>query len=457
MKIVIVGGGQLGTGVIAALSKEGHEISLIDQNQDVIDRLGISYDIMTFTGNGVRRAIQENAGAANADILIAVTDSDEINLLCCLTARKLGTLHTIARVREPEYAEQLDFFGDELGLSLYVNPEESAAEEIASIIKSPGAQQIESFADGKLQIVQITLKSNSKADNVSLMDFGKVLDAKVLVCAVKRGGEVTIPDGSFVLKSGDRVCFAATPEEMNKLFDNLGRSHGNVSRVLIVGGGGVSYYLIEQLLHSKIAITVIESDTEACEILAAEFPNVRVLNADGTDQEFLREEGLESYSAIAALTGDDEDNLILAMYAESIGTKRVIVKLEREVLLPIADRVFSGTTISPKKTAANQIVQYVRAMTGSPGGNIEALHQIVGGQVEALEFSAWRESKVIGIPLKDLKIKKGILIASIVRGEHSGDAGTIIPNGNDVIRADDNVIVVTATHTLNGLDDIISK
>jgi trk system potassium uptake protein TrkA len=457
MKIVIVGGGQLGVGIIAALSKEGHELSLIEQSPEVAERLGAAYEIMAFNGNGVRRALQEKAGAPNADILIAVSESDEVNMLCCLTARKLGTLHTIARVREPEYTEQAEFLSDEMGLSLYVNPEQSAAEEIASVIKSPGAQQIESFADGQLQIAQITLKEHSRLDGVKLSDFRNLTDAKVLACAVKRGGDVVIPDGNFVLRSGDRVSFAANPDEMNKLFKYLGRTYEPVKKVMIVGGGRVSYYLIELLRSAKISVTVMERDAAACELLAAEFPDIRVLNGDGTDQEFQREESIWSYDAVAALTNDDEDNLIIAMYAESIGIKRIVAKLERETLPPIAERVFSGTIISPKLTAANQIVQYVRAMTGSPGGNIETLHKIVGGKVEALEFSAWRESKVIGVPLKDLKIKKGILIASIVRGEYSGDAGTIIPGGNDVIRADDNVIVVTASHTLSGLDDIIGK
>ncbi|MDR2530963.1 MAG: Trk system potassium transporter TrkA [Oscillospiraceae bacterium] len=455
MKIVIIGGGQLGAEIVASLSSESYDLSLIELDPAIVATLGDTYDILAIHGNGASRKTLIEAGVAKADLVVAVADSDEQNMLTCLAAKKLGAAHTIARVRDPDYFAQLDFFADDLGLSLCVNPEESAAREIAQVLRLPGAQKVERFADGKVELVELQLAEGSKADGVYLRDFSGVFEAKALICAVKRDGVVTIPDGSFMLKSGDRVSVVAATSELERLFHTTGQERRRVRKVMISGQGACSYYLAQLLSEEKLQVTVIERDPEECRTLAEALPKVRVVCGDGSDQDFLREEDLASFDALAVLTYDDEDNIIVAMYAESLGVPNVAIRLGRKALLPIAERVVTGTVVNPALTAASHIIRYVRSLNGSPGGSIESFHKIVGGSVEALEFYAWRESKVVGIPLKSLKIKKGILVTCIIRGNNSGE--TVIPGGDDSIRAGDRVIVVTASHKLVGLDDIIGK
>jgi trk system potassium uptake protein TrkA len=455
MKIVIVGGGMLGGAIINALSKESHDVSLIERDSDTAEKLDSRYDILTICGNGVSKAAQEEAGVGKADLVIAASDSDELNMLCCLMARKVGAKHTIARVRDPEYSSELDFLSEELGLSLWVNPEQSAAAEIARVMRSGGALQIETFADGNAQLVEILLTNEMSADGIRLRDFPKLFSARVLICAVKRGDDVFIPDGNFELHQGDRLSITAAPEELNKLYKSLKINQHRVKDVLIVGGGRIAFYLIPLLLDAKITITVVEQNLHRCRELAEDFPRVKVLHADATEQDYLKSIGIGKYDAVAALTGDDEDNLVIAMYADAEGAARTAVKITRDTLMPIAERVFDGTIVSPKRTAADKIVHYIRGLAGSPGGSIEALYRIVGGQAEALEFRAWKESRAVGKSLKDMPIKKGVLIASIIRMDGFGKAAAIIPGGSDVIRAGDRVIVVTASKKLSGLDDIL--
>ncbi|MDR2360590.1 MAG: Trk system potassium transporter TrkA [Oscillospiraceae bacterium] len=455
MKIVVVGGGTLGSAIIDALSKERHDISLIESDASAAEKLDARYDILTVCGNGVSKSDQEEAGVPGADLLITSSDSDELNMLCCLMARKVGAKHTIARVRDPEYASELDFLSEELGLSMWVNPEQSAAAEIARVMLSGGALQMETFAGGNAQLVEILLTNDMSADGIKLRDFPRIFSARVLICAVKRGNDVFIPDGEFELCQGDRLSITAAPEELDKLYKSLRIAHHRVKDVMIIGGGRIAFYLIPLLSDAKIAITVVEQDLARCRELAETFPNINVLHADATEQDYLKSIGIGKYDAVAALTGDDEDNLVIAMYAVAEGVSRTTVKITRDTLLPIAERVFDGTIISPKRAAADKIVHYIRGLAGSPGGSIEALYHIVGGMAEALEFHARAESEAVGTPLRDMPIKKGVLIAGIIRADGRGKVSAIIPGGNDIIQAGDRVIVVTASKKLSGLDDIL--
>ena len=453
MKIVIIGAGSLGSEITAALTTEKHEITVIDVDSMQAESLGAQYDILAVHGNGTQRQVQEAVGVARSDLLIAAGNSDEQNLLACLTARKLGAPHTIARVRNPAYYEQLDFLSDDLGVSLHVNPEEAAAREIARALRLPGVQKSEPFAGGKAELVEMTLTDDSLANGISLFDFANVFQARALICAVKRAGNVIIPNGSFILNAGDRISITASPSELSSLYTNLGLERSRVRNVLIIGEGPILFYLAQALTSENLSVTIMNKDRDACVQLAEDLPRARVLCGDGANQEFLRIESFENYDAVAVLTNDDEDNIITAMYAENNGFDKIAIRLARKALIPVAEKVFNGIIVNPALLAADHIIQYVRSMTGSPGGVIETFYKIIGGMAEAVGFSAWRESKVIGLPLRDLKIKKGVLVACIIRKDSQA---VVIPGGDDVIRAGDRVVVVTATHKLSGLDDICS-
>ena len=451
MKVVIVGDGKVGGTIARQLSGEGHDIIVIDNNTKVLNNASNTMDIMSVEGNGASMVVQKRAGVPDADLLIAATSLDEVNMLSCLVGKKLGVNNTIARVRNPEYYEQIRELKDELGLSMAVNPELAAANEISRLLRFPSALKIELFARGRVELVEIKIAPHSVLDGMPLWAIYKEFQVKVLICAVQRGGEVFIPSGDFVLQAGDKINLTAPHMEIAKFFRTIGIFRTGVKSVMILGGGRLAYYLAKDLLAMHVRVKIIEMDYGRCEYLCEMLPGAVMIQGDGTDKELLTEEGLEKTDALVCLTGMDEENIVVALYGKARKVSKVIAKINRISFDEILDNLDIDGFISPKSIAANNIVRYVRAMQNSAGSsNVEALHKLVNEQVEALEFKVKETSPAIGIPLKDLKTKPGVLVATIIRGNR-----IIIPGGNDSIEAGDSVIIITTSKKLMDLKDIL--
>lgn len=449
MRIVIIGCGKIGGMLAGLLSEEEHDIIAVDTNEQVAARLADSYDVMSIQGNGATLAVQREAGTDKADLVIATAELDEANILCCLLAKKLGAKHTIARVRDPDYKEQLEFMREELGLSMYINPELAAASEIFRTIRTPDAQKVETFAGGRVEIIETRLREDSKLAGVAMRDVERVMGVKLLVCAVRRGSEVFIPNGDFVLKVGDSISIAASNREIQMLF-RKGRFRRGNTNVLLVGGSRIAVYLARQLLDVRYGVTVIDSDQDRCRELAEILPGASIVCGDGTDPELLCEEGLTDFGTLVALTGDDENNIIISLFAQSKNVEKVIAKVNRTELASMASNSLLESVISPRTVCAGSILQYVRAMANTQGSNVETLHRIVGDRVEALEFRTAADPDIVSKPLRELSIKPNHLIASIIRGDR-----VIIPGGNDTVEKGDHVIVVTTESGLDDLHDIL--
>jgi len=451
MKVVIVGDGKVGSTIARQLSGEGHDIIVIDNNTKVLDTASQTMDIMSVEGNGASMAVQKRAGVPEADLLIAATSLDEVNMLSCLVGKKVGVKNTIARVRNPEYYEQIRELKEELGLSMAVNPELAAAMEISRLLRFPSALKIEMFARGRVELVEIKIAHGSVLDGMPLWAIYKEFQVKVLICAVQRGGEVFIPSGDFVLQEGDKINLTAPHMEITKFFRTIGIFRTGVKSVMILGGGRLAYYLAKDLISMHVRVKIIEMDYNRCEYLCEMLPEAVIIHGDGTDKDLLMEEGLDKTDALVCLTGMDEENIVVALYGKARKVSKVIAKINRISFNEILDNLDIDGFISPKTIAANNIVRYVRAMQNSAGSsNVEALHRLVNGQVEALEFKVKKASPVVGIPLKDLKTRSGVLVATIIRGNR-----IIIPGGNDAIEEGDSVIIVTTHKHLMDLKDIL--
>lgn len=452
MRIVIVGDGKVGQALTGRLAEEGHDLVVIDSSPDALRASVEVHDVIGIRGNGASYHVQKEAGVQDADLLIAATSSDELNLLCCMVAKKLGARHTIARVRNPDYADQLVMMKEEFGLSMTVNPELAAATEISRMLRFPSALKLDSFARGMLELVEVKVKEDSPLLGQALYSLSGRLGIRILICAVRRGEEVYIPDGSFVLQEGDKISLTATPSEMDSLFRKLGIYRHKIHRVLVVGGGRIALYLAKLLLKLGMSVKIIEKDPLRCEELSDALPKAQIILGDGSDRELLEEEGIEDMDALVALTGMDEENIIISMYAGTLGLGKVVTKINRMSFQEILDGAGIESVISPKGITVNQIVRYVRAMQNSQGSNVETLHRIVGGRVEALEFNATADPEVTGIPLKDLRTRQNLLLAGIQRGRQ-----IIYPGGNDTIQPGDSVVVVTTNHQLKDLRDILDR
>jgi len=451
MKILIVGDGKVGMTLTEYLSREGYDIVVIDKNPDVINRTVNEYDVMGICGNGASYDILKEAEADKADLLIAATSSDEINILSCLTARKLGTKHTIARVRNPEYSNQLMFMKDELGLSMVVNPEFETAREISRMLRSPETISREYFSKGRVELAEIRVKEDSLLCGMSLAEINKKLDIKILVCAVQREQQVFIPDGSFVLQAGDRIHVTGTPAELDNFLNSIGAIWKKIKRVLIVGGGKICYYLVRMLEETGMDIKIIERSNERCVELSQLLERAEIICGDGSDQKLLKEEGIGQMDALVALTDIDEENIVLSMFASSVGVKKVITKVNHNSFINLLSNTGLESFVSPKLIVANNIVSYVRAMkNASASSGVQTLYKIVNNQVEALEFIVKEENKLTGKKLKEINLKPNLLIAGIVRNRQ-----LIIPGGDDSIQKGDNVIVVTSNQYLSELEDIL--
>ncbi len=451
LKIIIAGGGKVGATLTKQLSAEGYDLTLIDSSQSVLESILQKYDVMAVAGNCATMDTLVYAGVKDADLLIAATSADEINLLCCMTAHSINPkIHTIARIRNPEYSDQIYKMSDLFALSLTVNPEKQAAAEIERLLKFPGFLKRDTFAKGRVEIVELKIDANSKLRDIPLSEMAAIVKCRVLVCTVLRNGAATAPDGNFILKEGDRIFVTAPTNDLAALLKNLGIITRKVSRVIICGGGRISYYLSQRLVKSGITVQIIEKNYEKCLKLADMLPEVSIVHGDASEQTLLESEGIFDCSAIVSLTGLDELNMIISLYANSCGVPQIITKLGHINTGPITDTLPLGSMISPKELCANTIVRYVRAMQNHAGAAV-SVHSIADGQVEACEFVVDETTRHCGELLKDIKLKKNVLIACITHGNV-----TEIPNGYSSFTKGDTVIIVSGNSIIHNINEIFA-
>lgn len=450
MRIIVVGCGNVGATLAEQLSQEGHNITVIDTRERLVQELSNTFDVMGIIGNGASFSVQAQAGIHEADLLIAVTGSDELNLLCCLIAKKAGGCHTIARVRNPVYSREIGYIKEELGLSMVINPEYAAAMEIGRVLKFPSAVKIDTFAKGRIELIRYRIVEGSILHNMPLKDISTKLHCDVLVCVVERGEEVVIPDGNFVLQEKDEISIVASAQNVMKLFKKMGAATTRAKNAIIVGGGETAYYLAKQLLSIGVEVKIIDKDKERCEELSELLPEAMIIYGDGTDRELLLEEGMAHTEAFVTLTNFDEENIMLTLFAKSLSKAKLITKVHRIAYDEIIDELDLGTVIYPKYITAESIIQYVRAMQNSIGSNIETLYRLNDNRVEAMEFIVKEESPVVGIPLQQLNLKENILICCI---NHKGNI--ITPGGQSIISVGDTVVIVTIIKGLHDIKDIL--
>lgn len=451
MNIIIVGCGKVGATLAEHLDQEGHNVVVVDNKASVIDNVTNFLDVMGVVGSGASYSVLVDAGIEKADLLIAVTGSDELNLLCCLVAQKAGSCHTIARVRNPIYNEEIDFIKEEMGLSMTINPELEAATEMAALINLPSAIEIDTFAKGNVELLRFQIPENSVLNNMKIMNILTDLHSKVLVCIVERDEEVFIPSGSFELRSNDIISIVASHKNAIDFFQKIGIHAERSKSIMLVGGSTLTVYLAKMLEDSDIKITIIEQNKDRCEELSNLLPNAMIINANATENNVLLEEGIETVDAFAALTNYDEENILLALYANKCSKAKVFTKITRMTYDNIVDELPLGIIINPKLVTGHRILQHVRAMENSKGSNVETLYKLIGNKVEALEFYARSNAKLLGIPLEKLRIKPNILVCCINR-----NGKIIIPNGKDYIQEGDTVVIVTTNKGLNDLNDILA-
>lgn len=450
MKIVVCGDGKVGSTVSNQLSIEGHDVVIIDKNPQVVNRSSNNMDVLCIHGNAASRAVQIEAGVPNADLLIAVTSEDELNLLCCLIAKKLGAKNTIARVRNPEYSSELKYIQDELGLSMSVNPEYAAAVEIARSLRFPSAIKTDSFVRGRIDLVEFKVVSDSVLIGRKVNELRKIVSVRILICAILRDGKAIIPDGNFTFKENDKVTITGMPTDLLLFFKEIGLPYQKIKNVMIVGGGRISYYLTAMLLDMNYAVKIIEMNEDTCNFLASAFPKANIIHADATEPDLLSEEGIHNTDAFISLTGIDEENILLSLNAQSNNVKKVITKVNRVNFEHLLAKFGVDSVVSPKYITANQITRFVRAMQNSIGSNVESMTRIVNNQVEALEFVVSPTFKFQNISFSQLKFKSSVLISCIFRNNR-----LIFADGNSNFQSGDHVIVVTTRTGLDALEDII--
>lgn len=451
MKIIIVGCGKVGKTLAEELNKEDNEVTVIDRRYAEVESLSNKFDVMGVVGNGASYKTQMEAGIKKADILIAVTGSDELNLLCCLIAKRAGNCQTIARVRNPEYSEEIGFVKGALGLAMTINPEFAAAQEIARVLRFPSAIKIDTFAKGRVEMLKFRVLGESRLNGMLVMNIAPKLGADVLVCAVERDGEIFIPKGDFRLQEKDVVSIIAGPKKASDFFKKIGIETHQVKDTMIVGGGDTGYYLAKLLQPMGIGIKLIEQNEERCNLLSELLPKAQIIHADGSEQIVLIEEGVGQAEAFVALTNIDEENVMLSLFARSQTSGKIATKINRMDFDRVIKELDLDTTVYPKKITALYILQFVRAMKNSIGCNVETMYRILDDKAEALEFVVKDSSELPGIPLEKLKIKENTLVACIIRGRQ-----IIIPRGKDEMRVGDSVVVVTTTMGLKDIRDVIS-
>lgn len=453
MNIIIAGCGKVGQKLAEQLNHEGGQnITVIDPRYQVVQDTINQYDVMGVVGSGASLETLTEAGIENADILIAVTGSDELNLLTCLIAKKAGNCQTIARVRKPEYSREINLVKDDLGLAMIINPEETAADEIARVLRFPTAIQIDTFAKGRVEILKFRIPQESVLDNMAIADLSVKLNCDVLVCGVERGEDAFIPGGNFVLKSGDLISIVAAPQNAAYFFKKIGIKTNRVKDTIIVGGGATGYYLAKKLLQTGIHVKIIEQDEKRCDALCQLLPKATIINADGSETRVLLEEGIEYAESFVALTNIDEENILLSLFAKSQMNGKQITKVNRIAYDDVVSNLGLDTIIYPKNITAEHIVKFVRAKKNSYGSEIETMHVILDGKAEALEFHIQEGSPVANTAIEELPLKENVLIACINR-----DGTILTPRGKDVILPGDTVIVITTNTGAQDFDDILRK
>ena len=456
MKVVIVGGGKVGELLCADFSDIFQEVTIIDTNELRVEKLVEAYDINGILGNGANYEVLTKADTAEADMFISVTASDEINMICCIAAKQMGAKYTIARIRNPEYSKTKEFLRESLGIDLMVNPEYEAAKQISHMLKYPTATKVESFFGGKFNILEVIINSNSILNGVSLIDSKKIIDFPSLVCLVERQGEVFVPRGNYVFNVGDKVHITAANKNLKKFYKLLGNQDNMEKKItssLVIGGGKIAHYLVEFLQIANFYVKVIEIDKNKAITLSETFPDIDVIWADGSDRDTLIEEGIQTFDSCISLTGFDEENIIINLYADKLGIKKTVAKVNRASLKQIAEDIGQYSYITPKEIVGNIITKYTKSLQCSKHSDIENFYRIANNQAEVIEFKITNNSaKILGIKLKDLSINPNMLIAFIIRNNKQ-----IFPNGDDEIKLDDNVVVVSYKHKIEHIDDIISR
>lgn len=453
MNIIIAGCGKVGSAIAQQLSREEHDITVIDVRPAVVDKVTKLADVRGIIGNGASYNIQKEAGIEEADLLIAVTNADEVNLLCCLIAKKAGNCQTIARVRNPIYHEEVSHIKEELGLSMVINPEWAVAQEAARLLRFPSAIDIDTFAQGRIEMLRFKLEDDNPLCEQKIKNLSFLSKCEVLICMVERENEIVIPDGEFVLKSQDMISIVASSVNASKFFRLIGIQTNQVKNTMLIGGSKTSFYLAKLLLKMGIQVKIIEKDKEHCDELCELLPRAIIICGDGTDQELLEEEGLADTEGFVALTNMDEENVMLSLYAKSMSKAKKITKVNSNTYDSIIETLDIGSVIHPKRITAEYILQYVRAMQNSIGSNVETLYHLANERVEALEFIIREEGEITNIPIQNLELKEDLLICAIYRNRK-----IIIPKGPDCLKVDDSVVIITTgCGKLRNIDDILLK
>ncbi len=449
MDIIILGAGKFGRTLCEQLSNEDHNITIIDISDAVTDRIVEDYDVMGIIGDGMNIEILTEAGAARADIFIATTQADETNMLSALFAKKLGAKHVVARVRNPLYRKQTGFMREEMGISIMINPELEAAREIARMLKFPAAAKIETFAKGRVELAEVRVPEDSELCDRSLREIGKKIKSSALICAVERGDEVFIPNGDFIIRSGDKINLTSDHTELSAFLKESGIITSKIRSVMIIGCGATGFYLAKLLGDSGLRVKIIDNDMANCERVNNLLPKADVVCADGTNHQVLIEEGLLTCDALVSLTGVDEENIIVSLFAKAKGVEKVITKVNNSMLTPIVDSLGLDSIITPKDVATNIISTYVRAKENARGSEVLTLYKLSGGLIEALEFHVGEEGSYIGKKLKDLALKENVLIGAIVKGNR-----LVIPNGDSTLDTGDRVMVVAKNTHFDDLSQL---
>ena len=450
LKIIIVGCGKVGRTLVEQLSKEGHDITVIDKNRNMVSQMSSLYDVMGYEGNGASFSQLKEAGVETADLIIAVTASDELNLLCCTLATQFGNCAAIARVRTPDYSKEVGYLREKLGLAMIINPELEAARDMARILYLPSSLEVNGFAHGQAELIKFKIPAGSKLANLAISQLADSLSTEILVGVVERDDEVVIPSGDFVLKEGDLLSFVATRKKARQFFKHLGLNQKQVKNTLIIGGGRAAYYLASQLIHAGIHVKIIENDFKRCEELSILLPEAIIINGDGTDRELLKEEGIETVESFVPLTGIDEENIVLTLYAKQVSKAKVITKINRITFTEVINQLDLGSIVYPKYITSEAIIAYVRAKNASTTSDIETLYHMYDSRVEAIEFKIKEQSAVTDIPLKDLKLKNSLLLSCINR-----NGKIIIPSGHDCIQVGDTIMVITKHTGFKSVQDIL--
>ena len=451
MKIIVLGAGKVGKTLIKHMSNEDHDIIVVDQNATKVEEVVNQFDVIGVVGNGGSYDILMEAGAEDANLIICVTASDELNILAGLVAKKMGTRHTIARVRNPDYSSQRDFMRNQLGFSMIVNPELEAASEIHRVLSFPSAVKVDTFSRGKVELAEFFVEDHSRLNGVELNQLHKITKTNILVCAVSHNEDVIIPDGNYAIKPGDHLYITGTHRDLSKFCLDIGVITSRIKNVIIIGGGKIAYYLSKQLSTQGIKVKIIEKDKNRCQVLAEKLPYVTIIHGDGSDDELLNEEGIENTDAVLALTGLDEENIVLSLSAKNLYHKKTIAKVTRMNYTGLSNVLKVDSIVAPKKIVASQIIRYVRAkMNKDHDSAVKTLYKIVDGEVEAVEFKVTEHFKFLHKTINEMKIKEHVLVAAIIRENE-----VIVPKGNTTMELNDYVIIVSRGEIMKSLNDML--